>query len=442
MRFIITSWRGLLFLVLLMGINALLWFSAASDITQTFDSTMMQMMASNIIIVLTFNFFLATKNPLVNWLFQGLENVYLMHRLLAFIVLIMIFLHSQNTHLIIQDFNPNLFVEAGPMGPWARNLLIFLIVLALLANYMKYEHFRLLHRLMIIPYLMAVYHAFFISSYELMAFSFLGIFMMALVLTGISSSVYMMLLYRKHAFKYQGTIENISHPADDVTELEVKMHQAYAFKTGQFAFVKIDKAPFNASPHPFSISGVKNGHIYFTIKALGDFTQDIKTHIKESDTITLTKPFGHMTFDDYPNKQVWLAGGIGITPFLSHLRSQSDIKQDITLYYSVKQKKEAVHLPYLTSLAQKYPNFTLKFSESDKDGFLNLDKIDLKDNPTVFLCGPVPMAKALKKAFRKTDQHQAFVFEAFSFTGTLAQDIEGLIKRLYRKLKAKKNTAK
>ncbi len=439
MKYIKEAWKGIFMILVLFGLNIAIWQMATPIFPQPAESVLAQTLGASILLGFTLVFFLSTRNTSVTKLFKGLENVYFTHRWLAGIVLVLLVLHTQTASFIIQ-FYRDVPINAAAMGIYARNVFIVLIVFAVIAKYMKYEHWTMIHRLMIIPYLLAIYHAVFISSFELRSFSVLGIWMTLVFITGIISSLYMVLIYRKIAFKYKGTIQSIQHLNNSVTEITIKLDRSYDFKHGQFTFIKIPKSPFNAVPHPFSLSGgTGKDDVIFTIKALGDFTADIKKTIHVNDQILLTKPYGNMTFKDYPSTQVWIAGGIGITPFLSHLRGLNKPQENITLYYTVTSKTEAVHLEYLKSLDKKWPNFTLKFFESDKTGFLSLKDIDLSHHPYVFMCGPIPMAKAFKKEFRNSKAHLGLVYEAFSFTGTLVEDIVSYLKRLNHKIKRLKN---
>lgn len=438
MKFLKESKKGILFIIGLIGVNSILWLSATPEISQPIESTVAQLMGATILLGFTLVFFLSTKNRLVDWLFGGLENVYFTHRWLAMLSLGFVFVHGQTTNLIIQYYRDVPF-SAADAGPWARNLFIALIILALLAKYMNYEHWRIIHRLMVVPYVLAFYHAVFISSYNLLSFTPLGVWTMATGIIGVGSSVYMIVLYRKTAFKHQGVVTAKTILAGSVTEMEIDLGKAFDFKTGQFAFIKINKAPFKGVPHPFSISGGKDTKIYFTIKALGDYTQDLKNHLDVGDHVKVSRAFGHMTFDDYPSPQVWIAGGIGITPFLSHIRHMDPPRQKITLYYSVKQKDEAVHLDLFRQMDRKYDNFNFVFYQSDTDGYLSVKDLDLNDAPHVMMCGPVPMAKALKKQFASIDEHRALTYEAFSLTGTLVEDGMRNIKRIMRRLRPKRS---
>lgn len=438
MKFLYHTWKGLSFILLIIVLNAFIWWFATPIIDQSIESKIGQIMASNIIIVFTFVFFLSTKNRLVTWLFKGLENVYIYHRTLAILAILMIFLHGQFAYLIYQYFTPNLPIRPVVMGEWARNIFIALVVIALLAKYLNYERWRTIHRFMILPYLMGAYHAIFISSYDLVSFTLLGLWFMMILAIGIGSSVYMIVFYRKTALTFKGKVENIIHITDQVTEVHLKMDDAYNYDYGQFAFLKINKQPFKGVPHPFSISGGKDDLLTFNIKALGDYTLDIKNTLKTNDTVYLSQPYGHMVFENYPGKQVWIAGGIGITPFLSYLRHLDKVDQEIILYYTVKEKHEAVDLKLMETLDKTYPNFTFVLWESNQVGYLSIDKIDLSNHPTVFMCGPLSMAKTLKKQLKQKKQHKALVYEAFSFAGTLVEDLHLFLKKLIRKLRKAK----
>ncbi len=436
MKFLKESYKGLLFLAAMFTINAVLWLTANPLFAQPIESTVSQILGATLLVSFSLVFFLSTKNRFVNWLFGGLEHVYSTHRWLAILSVAFIFVHGQFANLIVWYYR-DVPINPSDLGPLARNIFIALVVLALLAKYMRYERWRMIHRLMIVPYLLAFYHGVFLSSYDLISFTPLGVWTMSVGALGVLSSFYMIFLYRKTAFSYHGTVVSKTYMADNVTELEIEMQKPYAFKTGQFAFFRIKRSPFRGVPHPFTISGAKGNRVFFTIKALGDFTAEIREELAEGDAVELTRPNGHMTFEDYPTPQVWIAGGIGVTPFLSHLRTKDKLEGKITLYYSVRKKEEAVHLDFFKQLAEKHENFHFVFSESDKDGFLSVDDFDLSDNPHVMMCGPVPMAKVLKKQFAKTDKHASLTYEAFSFTGTLAEDAVHQTKRLFKKMRMK-----
>lgn len=431
------AYAGFIFVLSVFLINALLWFTADPLFDQPFESLVGQWQGSNILLGFTMVFFLATKNRVVVGLFDGLEKSYKYHRVLAMGSLFLIFFHAAFSHLIWQNFIPGLPVDPRAMGALARNLFIGLILVALMAKYIKYEHWRLIHRLMILPYLAASYHAFTLSSYPLLDFSLLSVWMIFMVTVGTLSSAYMVLMYRHLGFPFKGTIVKVTRLNETVTELEVALAEDYPFLSGQFTFLRIKAKPFNNVPHPFSLSGIKDGHLCFTIKAIGDFTKDIYDHLQEGTDIAIGKPLGHMTFDTHKPEQVWLAGGIGVTPFLSHLRTINHPDQSITLYYAVNDKKEAVHLDVLDAYQNNHPGFTYHLVEAKTQGYIQVDNIDFSKDPDILMCGPRPMALSLAKALKKKVPHLRLTFEAFSFTGTLVEDTIRIQRNILKKLKRK-----
>jgi len=146
-----------------------------------------------------------------------------------------------------------------------------------------------------------------------------------------------------------------------------------------------------------------------------------------------------MTFTS-KNKQVWVAGGIGITPFLGYLRSVEKIDRKIHLYYSVRKKEEAVHLEFLNQLSFEQDNFSFTLFEASSRGYLTAKNLDLDNQTTVYMCGPRPMVKSLEKQIKIENQSVEIEYEAFSFTGTLVDDIMRIFKQLVKRLKVKKTT--
>lgn len=108
-------------------------------------------------------------------------------------------------------------------------------------------------------------------------------------------------------------------------------HDGFKFHPGQFAWITLDISPFRMREHPFSMSsnGDHPERLEFTIKALGDFTQTIKT-IESGTKAYLDGPYGVFTSDRYWDSAgfVLIAGGIGITPMMSMLVTAAERKDD------------------------------------------------------------------------------------------------------------------
>lgn len=144
--------------------------------------------------------------------FHGLENVYFYHKCLAILSLVLVVIHGQLQGLVphwdkVQRTSLSEFAkELGSLGQYG---FIALIVIALFAKFLKYEHWRIFHRFMLIPYTLGIYHAYFSSRYDLLQPTPLGIFTAITTTIGFMSALYMLTMYQDMFFKYQGKITGI-----------------------------------------------------------------------------------------------------------------------------------------------------------------------------------------------------------------------------------------
>lgn len=108
-------------------------------------------------------------------------------------------------------------------------------------------------------------------------------------------------------------------------------HDGFRFHPGQFAWITLNISPFRMREHPFSMSssGDHPERLEFTIKALGDFTQNIKD-VEPGTKAYLDGPYGVFTSDRYWDSAgfVLIAGGIGITPMMSMLVTAAERNDD------------------------------------------------------------------------------------------------------------------
>ena len=92
-----------------------------------------------------------------------------------------------------------------------------------------------------------------------------------------------------------------------------------SFRPGQFAYLRFLSESIPPDEHPFTISSSPaEPEIAVTVKSLGDFTEKL-TLLKRGDSVVFDGP---MSFTPLPDgrEKLFIAGGIGITPFLSVLR--------------------------------------------------------------------------------------------------------------------------
>mgnify|MGYP001350199122 CR=1 FL=1 len=427
--------KPLIFLLIIFGINTYLWLIRLNAAFMNNQSIITSLLGSTLLIGFALVFLLSTRSRLLLWIFGDLDVLYFWHRILSMASTAMIFVHASTSISNFQSFTTNIIILGTPAnaGELARNGFLFLVVVALMAKFLKYEHFRFIHRFLIVPYIFALYHGFFSSWINLFSFDVLSIWMLTISTIGFGSSLYMIFFYQNTAFSHHGIIIEKNNLNDSMVELKVKMDDTYKFKPGQFAFIKIKARGISKAAHPFSISGSDDSHVFFTIKTLGDYTKALHDSLTVPAVIKMTRPYGNMTFKS-KKKQVWIAGGIGVTPFLGYLRTKPDLDKDIHLYYSVNNASEAVHKEQLEVLAER-GNFRFTLFEAKKMGYLSSKHLNLDNDTIVYMCGPRPMIMSLNKQIKTNHPGVEIKFEAFSFTGNLVDNIIRLWKNFRKKVK-------
>ena len=282
---------------------------------------------------------------------------------------------------------------AAQMGDISLGLFLTLILVAFLGTKLPYETWRWIHRLVFPAYLFGLLHTYMIMGGALFSWTPLGVVTGLFALVGIGSALYTMVYYPTFGFSHFGKVTKIEKLNHDTIELTLQLQKNFPFEAGQFAFLQVREDGFEKKAHPFSISGGQGKTIQFTIKNSGDHTANLYHNLKVGHKVGLDRAYGHMLLNQGAERQVWIAGGIGLTPFLAGLRQA--------------QQPQA-------EAAQK-PNFNLHLINSQVDGYLNFQEENLPEAGTVFMCGPQPMMAALSKQIHKINPKLDLVYEGFKF---------------------------
>jgi predicted ferric reductase len=195
----------------------------------------------------------------------------------------------------------------------------------------------------------------------------------------------------------------ISH---DTIEISLSpLGKPMKFVPGQFAMIYIE-AKDGWHRHPFTIaSAPKEKYLRITVKALGDFTSQLKQLIEPGMPAIIGGPHGRFDRRKGTRRQVWIGAGIGIAPFLSWLRSlEPGFNQEINFYYTTSG--EPPFAAEIREIASKHPSIHTHFINSRKEKRLTTKQIladagqSLKDL-TVFICGPQPLLQTFQSSLRR-----------------------------------------
>ena len=190
-------------------------------------------------------------------------------------------------------------------------------------------------------------------------------------------------------------------------------HDGIAFQAGQFAWITLSRSPLVIREHPFSFSSSAEDipRVEFTIKALGDFTKGIR-HLEPGTRAYLDGPHGAFTIRRNPaDGYVFIAGGIGITPIMSMLRTLADRgdERPLLLIYGSGSWEEVTFREELDELTRRIDLeviHVLRDPPADWDGptgyvdkaLLERHLPDLYTERFYFMCGPQVMMATVEEA--------------------------------------------
>jgi predicted ferric reductase len=187
-------------------------------------------------------------------------------------------------------------------------------------------------------------------------------------------------------------------------------HDGMEFQPGQFAWLTIGRSPLRITEHPFSISSSAEdrSQLEFTIKAAGDFTSTVGD-IDPGTRVYLDGPYGVFSYErNEAAGFVFIAGGIGITPILSMLRTLADLgdRRRMTLLYAngdwdgVAFRDELADLERRLDLRVVHVLTDPPEGWNGETGFVTTEIVERylperADRVECFLCGPPPMMDAV-----------------------------------------------
>lgn len=344
--------------------------------------------------------------------FKGINESYTAHHFfggLAFSLLLFHPLLLTYSYLLVSFKSATLFLL--PNTYWAQNfgrLGLFIMIITLVITFytkLKYQVWKFTHKFLGIAFIFAFLHTFLIGG-DLLTNQLLKIYLFVLGITAMVAYFYRTLFadYFVRVFNY--TVKDIKKHEDKIWEITCEPKGGeMKFVPGQFSFVRFFNKELTKEIHPFSFSSNNGNPLKITIKELGDYTDKIG-NLKIGDKAAFEGPFGAFNFKNYGNKnQVWIAGGIGVTPFLSMLKSLSDEDRDynIDLYYSVKNEDCLAFKEEIEEISKRYKNLNVNLWVTSKNGFLTADLIKLEtsnlENRDILICGPSVMMLALKDQF-------------------------------------------
>lgn len=381
---------------------------------------------SNNIVLMAVSLFLSTRPKWAEKYFGGLDKMYMTHRNTGTAAFLLIFAHVLTVPITTTGWALGNYLAVVAFTGIVSIVLITLAPRIPFLNRLAgsdYEDWKKLKRYIGIFFILGFIHSLTIPSAldAKIAITWTMVFFIIGTVSYLYTEVFGAFLKQYLPYK----VEAVKHPNNSSTEvtLRAKKEPIKKHRAGQFLFVRFPRQKSLNESHPFTISSAPAEEtLRLTIKASGNFTRDLFRDLKADTDAVIEGPYGMFNYKTGGRQQIWIAGGIGLTPFLSFVRDlQGGLDYDVDLYYTVRHPEEAIFLDELEAADQKNPRLKIHVRYSAKDGSLTIDDVvknaggDVRGHH-VYMCGPLPMMLAFEKKFRELGLPKANLhYEEFNF---------------------------
>ena len=415
-------------IIALVLLNLVVWlvFPPVDDGSENFARQYAaEIIGSNNIILMACSLFLSTRPKWAEKYFGGLDKMYVTHRHTGTAAFLLIFAHVLTVPITTTGWRLGNYL--GVMA-FMGIVTIVLITLAPRIPFLNkltggdYNDWKKLKRYIGIFFILAFIHALTVPNPldAFIAINWVQIFF----IIGTASYLYTEVFGQFFKKYLPYTVEAVNHPNQSTTEvvLRAKKDPIQKQRAGQFLFVRFMENGLNES-HPFTISSAPHEDVLrLTVKACGDFTRDLFANLKTGTEAILEGAYGMFDYKTGGPKQIWVAGGIGVTPFLSFIRDlKTGLNHEVDFYYTVRHREEAVFVDEIEETAKKNPQLKARLRFSSIDGSLTVEEIirnaggDIRGRH-VYMCGPLPMVQAFEKKFIEAGVPVENIhFEEFNF---------------------------
>ena len=437
------NWMGNVAIIVLALVNVALWvaFTPADDGTREGYGRRLfsEILSSTAMVLMASALFLSTRPRYLESFFGGLDKMYHAHKNAAMAALLLVVAHflimplggddDDELEEAAESLSP--FVEfladifgASPVleslgevlglvafaGLLALVLLTVAPRLPLIGSFTRFSYSRWLktHKFIGIFFIIGFFHSLTVDALVL-AEPVLLAYLTAASIVGAVCYLYTEILAVFFRKRFSFVVEAVRRLNGTTTELALKpLAEKPRFTAGQFAFVSFPGDKAMEEPHPFTVCSSPNEeNMRFAIKASGDWTRQLNAHLQCGDRARVDGCYGRFNYKTGGREQIWIAGGIGITPFMSWIRDFEDGPDaDVEMYYTVRGEGDLLFSDEIASADSRYDHFRHHIKVSSQDGNLTVEEIasrcegEIRDRH-VYMCGPIAMMDSMERQFKK-----------------------------------------
>lgn len=291
---------------------------------------------------------------------------------------------------------------AGDLGEWAFYAALALLALTLWKRF-PYLFWRYVHRAMPVLYLLLAFHAALLAPPDYWTQP-AGALLALCLAVGVAASLVSLAGRIGRHRQAAGTVVAIRQHGT-VAEIDCRLTDPWpGHRPGQFAFVTFDRWE---GAHPFTIASADRGDgtLSFCVKELGDYTRTLAQKLRIGQPVRIEGPYGRFDYARSAprSRQIWVAGGIGVTPFfawLEALQARPETAPRADLHYCTRDRNDDFCAERLAALCARLPTIRLHVHGARQGETLNAAALDLAagqgGKTEVWFCGPQGLAATLR----------------------------------------------
>lgn len=380
------------------------WF-AFDGITGLSSSSAFSMWIGAVsILLMAWSFILALRVKVFEKFWGGLDSMYRGHRWAGALAIPAMYLHTsiepetKGAQLVAGASN-GVADAAEELAETGQTMLYVLIGISLL-RLIPYRWWRWTHKLFGIPFAFASWH-FYTAMKPYDNASAWGLFFNAFMVGGLGAYIWRILVRDTVAQGKDYTVTDVEH-VGTLTRVELEPKgKPLGHEAGQFAFLRFG-AKGMSEPHPFTIaSGPSKSNLEFYIRHLGDWSDRLPDTELLGARVRVEGPYGEFEpLSHTHDRTVWIAGGVGITPFLAALDEMSPMGQHPpTVLYACKTTEGDLIVDLLRNAHDEGTIDLHLFASGNRLTTSTLDELFPSGmaNHHVALCGPEQLVRDMAR---------------------------------------------
>ncbi|QEC49028.1 hypothetical protein FSW04_16590 [Baekduia soli] len=222
---------------------------------------------------------------------------------------------------------------------------------------------------------------------------------------GLGFYVYRELLARFFLSLHDYEVDSVRRLDADLTEIVLRpLGRHVDYVPGQFAMVYLEGKD-GWHRHPFTITSAPHeGVVRVTVKALGDYTARLGEVLEPGMPAVIGGPHGRFNHERGTDRQLWIAGGVGVAPFLSWLRAlDGEPARRVDFFYTADG--EAPFADEIRAIAARFPSLEAHLVDTGVEGRLTTERVlavagGRPAELSVFMCGPQGMLRTFQTGLR------------------------------------------